>query len=98
MFPVSIVFTLWGTNNIKTYGASLTQVLALVGVHPVSDSLGCVNKVELIPLEKLGRPRINVVVSCSGVFRDLFIKQMNLMDRGIKMAAEVDEPSKMNFV
>jgi len=98
MYPESIAFTLWGTDNIKTYGESLAQVLALVGVRPVSDSLGRVNKVELIPLEELGRPRIDVVVSCSGVFRDLFINQMNLMDRGIKMAAEADEPVDQNFV
>jgi magnesium chelatase subunit H len=97
-YPESIAFTLWGTDNIKTYGESLAQVLALVGVRPVPDSLGRVNKVELIPLEELGRPRIDVVVSCSGVFRDLFINQMNLMDRGIKMAAEADEPLEMNFV
>jgi magnesium chelatase subunit H len=97
-FPESIAFTLWGTDNIKTYGESLAQVLALVGVKPVPDSLGRVNKVELIPLEELGRPRIDVVVSCSGVFRDLFINQMNLMDRAIKMAAEADEPPEMNFV
>merc|ERR1719471_2125346 len=97
-YPESIAFTLRGTDNIKTYGESLAQVLALVGVRPVPDSLGRVNKVELIPLEELGRPRIDVVVSCSGVFRDLFINQMNLMDRGIKMAAEADEPLEMNFV
>jgi magnesium chelatase subunit H len=97
-YPESIAFTLWGTDNIKTYGESLAQVLALVGVRPVADSLGRVNKVELIPLETLGRPRIDVVVSCSGVFRDLFINQMNLMDRGIKMAAEADEPLDQNFV
>merc|ERR1712176_1144825 len=97
-FPESIAFTLWGTDNIKTYGESLAQVLSLVGVRPVADSLGRVNKVELIPLEELGRPRIDVVVSCSGVFRDLFINQMNLMDRGIKMAAEADEPLEQNFV
>ena len=97
-FPESIAFTLWGTDNIKTYGESLAQVLALVGVKPVPDSLGRVNKVELIPLEELGRPRIDVVVSCSGVFRDLFINQMNLMDRAIKMAAEADEPWDQNYV
>jgi len=97
-FPETIAFTLWGTDNIKTYGESLAQVLSLAGIKPVADSLGRVNKVELIPLEKLGRPRIDVVVSCSGVFRDLFINQMNLMDRGIKMAAEADEPDEMNFV
>merc|ERR1712151_1417609 len=74
------------------------QVLALAGVRPVPDSLGRVNKVELIPLEELGRPRIDVVVSCSGVFRDLFINQMNLLDRGIKLAAEADEPVEQNYV
>jgi len=97
-YPESIAFTLWGTDNIKTYGESLAQVLQLVGVRPVPDSLGRVNKLELIPLEELGRPRVDTVVSCSGVFRDLFINQMNLLDRGIKMAAEADEPLEMNFV
>jgi len=97
-YPESIAFTLWGTDNIKTYGESLAQVMMLVGVRPVADSLGRVNKLELIPLEELGRPRIDVVVSCSGVFRDLFINQMNLLDRAVKMAAEADEPLNMNFV
>ncbi|CAE8741961.1 unnamed protein product [Polarella glacialis] len=96
--PESIAFTLWGTDNIKTYGESLAQVLALVGCRPVPDSLGRVNKVELISLEELGRPRIDVVCNCSGVFRDLFINQMNLLDRAIKMAAEADEPLEMNYV
>merc|ERR1719162_2112120 len=97
-YPESIAFTLWGTDNIKTYGESLAQVLALVGARPMPDSLGRVNKVELIPLEELGRPRIDVVCNCSGVFRDLFINQMNLLDRAIKMAAEADEPTDQNFV
>merc|ERR1719253_791690 len=96
--PESIAFTLWGTDNIKTYGESLAQVLALVGVRPMPDSLGRVNKVELIPLQELGRPRIDVVCNCSGVFRDLFINQMNLLDRAIKMAAEAEEPIEQNFV
>ena len=97
-YPQSIAFTLWGTDNIKTYGESLAQVLMLLGVRPVPDSLGRVNKLELIPLEELGRPRVDVVVTCSGVFRDLFINQMNLLDRACKMAAEADEPLEMNYV
>ena len=97
-YPETIAFVLWGTDNIKTYGESLAQVMLLVGVRPVADSLGRVNKLEMIPLEELGRPRIDVVVNCSGVFRDLFINQMNLLDRAIKMAAEADEPLEMNFV
>ena len=97
-YPESIACVLWGTDNIKTYGESLAQIMWMVGVRPVPDALGRVNKLELISLEELGRPRIDVVVNCSGVFRDLFINQMNLLDRGVKMAAEADEPIEMNFV
>jgi magnesium chelatase subunit H len=97
-YPESIAVVLWGTDNIKTYGESLAQVMMMVGVKPVPDALGRVNKLEVIPLEELGRPRVDVVVNCSGVFRDLFVNQMSLMDRAIKLAAEQDEPLEMNFV
>ncbi len=96
--PETIAAVLWGTDNIKTYGESLAQIYWMLGVAPLPDSLGRMNKLELIPLEELGRPRIDVVVNCSGVFRDLFINQMALLDRAVKMAAEADEPLEMNFV
>merc|ERR1719463_706639 len=97
-YPESIAFVLWGTDNIKTYGESLAQVLWMVGVRPLPDSLGRVNQIEAVPLEELGRPRIDTVVTCSGVFRDLFINQMNLLDRAVKLVAELDEPLDQNFV
>ncbi|MBD2313877.1 magnesium chelatase subunit H [Desertifilum sp. FACHB-1129] len=97
-YPETIACVLWGTDNIKTYGESLAQIMWMVGVKPVPDALGRVNKLQLIPLEELGRPRIDVVINCSGVFRDLFINQMNLLDQAVKMAAEADEPLEMNFV
>jgi magnesium chelatase subunit H len=97
-YPETIASVLWGTDNIKTYGESLAQIMWMVGVKPVPDALGRVNKLILIPLEELGRPRIDVVVNCSGVFRDLFINQMNLLDQAVKMAAEADEPLEMNFI
>ena len=97
-WPETIACVLWGTDNIKTYGDSLAQILWFIGVKPVPDSLGRVNKLELLSLEELGRPRIDVVVNCSGVFRDLFINQMGLIDQGVKMAAEADEPLELNFV
>ncbi|HTL88926.1 MAG TPA: magnesium chelatase subunit H, partial [Leptolyngbya sp.] len=97
-YPETIACVLWGTDNIKTYGESLAQILWMVGVRPMPDSLGRINKLDLIPLEELGRPRIDVVVNCSGVFRDLFINQMALLDRAVKMAAEADEPLEMNYV
>ena len=97
-WPETIACVLWGTDNIKTYGESLAQVMWMLGVRPVPDALGRVNKLELIPLQELGRPRIDVVINCSGVFRDLFINQMNLLDQAVKMAAEADEPPSMNYV
>jgi magnesium chelatase subunit H len=97
-WPETIACVLWGTDNIKTYGESLAQILWFIGVRPMPDSLGRVNKLELIPLQELGRPRLDVVVNCSGVFRDLFINQMALIDQGVKLAAEADEPIEMNFV
>lgn len=97
-YPETIACVLWGTDNIKTYGESLAQILWMVGVKPCPDSLGRVNKLELISLEELGRPRIDVVVNCSGVFRDLFINQMALLDQAVKLAAEAEEPLEMNFV
>ncbi len=97
-WPETIACVLWGTDNIKTYGESLAQVFWMIGVQPLPDSLGRMNKLELIPLAELGRPRIDVVINCSGVFRDLFINQMNLLDQAVKMAAEAVEPLEMNFV
>ncbi|HIK32719.1 MAG TPA: magnesium chelatase subunit H [Oscillatoriales cyanobacterium M59_W2019_021] len=97
-YPETIACVLWGTDNIKTYGESLAQIMWMVGVKPVPDALGRVNKLELLSLEELGRPRIDVVVNCSGVFRDLFINQMNLLDKAVKMAAEADEPVEMNYI
>ncbi|PQP92028.1 magnesium-chelatase subunit ChlH chloroplastic [Prunus yedoensis var. nudiflora] len=97
-YPETIALVLWGTDNIKTYGESLAQVLWMVGVMPVADAFGRVNRVEIVSLEELGRPRIDVVVNCSGVFRDLFINQMNLLDRAVKMVAELDEPVEQNFI
>lgn len=55
--------------------------MIMVGVKPVADALGRVNKLEVIPIEELGRPRIDVVVNCSGVFRDLFVNQVGLCRR-----------------
>jgi magnesium chelatase subunit H len=97
-YPETIACVLWGTDNIKTYGESLAQILWMVGVRPLPDSLGRINKLDLIPLAELGRPRIDVVINCSGVFRDLFINQMALLDRAVKLAAEAEEPIEMNFV
>jgi len=93
--PHCITFTLWGTDNVNVYAKTMGQIFLLLGAKLVDDSA---EDIELIPLDQLGRPRIDVIASCSGSFRDLHMNQMTLLDKAIKMAAEADEPIEMNLV
>ena len=96
--PESIAMVLWGIDNIKKEGEAVAQVLWLLGVRPVRDGLNRVADVEVLPLERLGRPRIDVVMTVSGIFRDLFASTMDLLDRAVKRVAALDEPVDSNFV
>ncbi|MBO9384775.1 MAG: cobaltochelatase subunit CobN, partial [Roseiflexus sp.] len=97
-WPESIAIVLWGTDNLKSDCEGVAQVLALIGARPVVDELGNIADVTLRPLSELGRPRIDVVVTVSGIFRDLLGNQMRLIDRAAYLAATADEPPEWNFV
>jgi magnesium chelatase subunit H len=96
--PETVALVLWGTDNLKSDGEGVAQVLALLGARAVSDELGKISDVALIPLVELGRPRIDVVVTVSGIFRDLLRHQMSLLDKAVHLAATADEPLEQNFV
>jgi magnesium chelatase subunit H len=96
--PESIAVVLWGTDNLKTEGAPIGQILALLGAVPRFDSYGRLAGAELVPLEQLGRPRIDVVVTLSGIFRDLMPLQIKLLAEAAHAAASADEPPELNFV
>jgi magnesium chelatase subunit H len=96
--PESIALILWGTDNLKSDGEGVAQALALVGAKAKTDELGKIGDVELIPLSELGRPRIDIVVTISGIFRDLLSHQVRLLDKAVRMAAVSDEPESMNFI
>ncbi|MEM1080765.1 MAG: magnesium chelatase subunit H, partial [Pseudomonadota bacterium] len=96
--PETVAMVLWGTDNLKSDGEGIAQCFELLGVRTVEDELGNVADVALIPLEELGRPRIDVVMTISGIFRDLFHHQTELLDKAVRLAAEADEPLEMNFV
>ncbi|HSD45395.1 MAG TPA: cobaltochelatase subunit CobN, partial [Pyrinomonadaceae bacterium] len=70
-YPEAMALVLWGLDNIKTQGEGVAQALWLLGVRPVRDSLNRTTSVAAIPLAELGRPRIDVVMTVSGIFRDL---------------------------
>ncbi len=97
-FPESIALVLWGTDNLKTEGAPIAQALALVGARPRFDTYGRLAGATLIPLAELGRPRVDVMVSLSGIFRDLLPLQIKLLAEASFLAASADEPLEQNFI
>lgn len=96
--PESVAIVLWGSDNLKTEGAAIAQVLALIGAVPRFDSYGRLAGAELLPLAALGRPRIDVVVTLSGIFRDLLPLQIKLLAEAAFLAASADEPAEQNYV
>jgi magnesium chelatase subunit H len=97
-YPRALALVLWGLDNIKTQGEGVAQALWLLGVRPVRDALNRVTEIEVIPLEELKRPRIDVVMTVSGIFRDLFAPTMTLLDKAVRRVATLEEPIDLNFV
>jgi magnesium chelatase subunit H len=96
--PESIAMVLWGSDNLKNEGAPIAQALALMGALPRFDSYGRIVGASLVPLEELGRPRIDVVMTLSGIFRDLLPLQIKLLADAAYLAATADEPLEMNWI
>ncbi len=96
--PECVALVLWGTDNLKTEGGPIAQALALMGALPRFDSFGRLAGAQLIPLEELGRPRIDVVMTLSGIFRDLLPLQTRLLAEAAFLAASAEEPEDRNFV
>jgi len=97
-YPEAMALVLWGLDNIKTQGEGVAQALWLLGVRPVRDALNRATGVEAISLEEMGRPRIDVVMTVSGIFRDLFSPTVQLLDKAVRLAASLDEPLDQNYV
>ena len=97
--PESIAMVLWGSDNLKSEGGQIGQALALMGAKPRFDSYGRLAGAQLIPLSELGRPRVDVVITLSGIFRDLLPLQIKLLAEAAFMAASAeDEPLEQNFI
>jgi magnesium chelatase subunit H len=96
--PESIAMVLWGSDNLKNEGAPIAQALALMGAMPRFDSYGRIAGATLISLEELGRPRIDVIMTLSGIFRDLMPLQIKLLAEAAYLAASADEPLEMNWI
>ena len=98
-YPRSVGLSVWGTSAMRTSGDDVGEVLALLGIRPVwDDASRRVTGLEPIPLEELGRPRIDVTVRISGFFRDAFPHVVTMLDDAVTVAAGLDEAPGDNFV
>ncbi|MBK1866667.1 cobaltochelatase subunit CobN [Taklimakanibacter albus] len=96
-YPKALGLSAWGTSNMRTGGDDIAQALALIGVKPVWEpSSWRVTGYEIIPLPRLGRPRIDVTLRISGFFRDAFPAQIELLDKAIRAVGQLDEPEDDN--
>lgn len=96
--PASIAMVLWGSDNLKSEGGPIAQALALMGTRARFDSYGRLCGAELVPLAELGRPRVDVVMTLSGIFRDLLPLQTKMLAEAAFLAASADEPLEQNAV
>ena len=97
-FPRKVSYTLWSSEFIETEGATIAQILYMLGVEPVRDAFGRVTDLRLIPSKQLGRPRIDVVVQTSGQLRDLAASRLFLINKAIEMAANAKGDKYDNLV
>jgi len=96
-WPRSMALTAWGTANMRTGGDDIAQALALIGAKPMWDmGSNRVTGYEIIPLVKLGRPRIDVTLRISGFFRDAFPEQIMLFDQAIRAIGALQGEGEQN--
>ena len=96
-WPRQMALSAWGTSNMRTGGDDIAQGLALMGVQPTWDrGSGRVTGFEIMPLDVLDRPRVDVTLRLSGFFRDAFPQQIDLFDSAARAVAELDEPADKN--
>ena len=97
-YPETVAVMLWGLDAIKTKGESLGILLELVGAEPVKEGTGRIVRYELLPLEQLDHPRIDVLGNLSGIFRDSFVNVIELLDDLFQRAAMAAEPETQNYI
>ena len=98
-YPEMVGMVVWGTSAMRTHGDDVAQILQLLGIRPVwQPESRRVLGIDVIPLEELGHPRIDVTVRISGFFRDAFPNLINLLDQAVELAASLDEAPEDNYV
>lgn len=97
-YPDNVGIIVWGTNNMRTRGEDIAEILHLMGLRPRWQPNGQVQGLDVVPLEELGRPRIDVTPRISGFFRDAFPSLVELLDGAARMVAGLAEPPRDNYL
>ena len=96
-WPRTMALTAWGTANMRTGGDDIAQALALMGVRPTWDAASRrVTGFEVLPVDVMARPRVDVTLRVSGFFRDAFPAQIDLIDSAARAVMALDEPEANN--
>ena len=97
-YPETVAVMLWGLDAIKTKGESIGILLELVGAAPLKEGTGRIVRYDLLPLDQVGHPRIDVLGNLSGIFRDSFVNVIELLDDLFQRAAAAPEDPAQNFI
>ena len=96
-YPREIGFVIWATDTMKTYGDDVGYLLWLMGVRPVwARTGGQVIDLEVVPVSELGRPRVDVTINITGLFRDTFPNLIDLLDKAVNLVIGLDEKDEDN--
>ena len=98
-YPKQVGVVIWATDTMKTGGDDIAYVLSLLGLRPVwSSNGGAVTGLEVMPVSELGRPRIDVTMRISGLFRDSFPNLVQMIDEGVRRISELEESDDDNYL
>ena len=98
-YPHDIGFIMWATDNMKTNGDDIAYVLWLMGVRPIwSEISNTVTGLEVVPLSELKRPRLDVSIRITGLFRDTFPNIIDLIDDAVDLVCDLDESDEENYL
>ncbi|MEA2032208.1 MAG: magnesium chelatase subunit H [Euryarchaeota archaeon] len=97
-YPESVGIVLWGFETTKTGGETIGQILHYLGVKIIKEKGSWYPELEIIPLDELGRPRIDCLLNICGFFRDMFPNLIQLLNQAFTLVASLDEPTEMNLI
>jgi len=97
-YPETVGVVLWGLETMRTQGETVGEIFALLGVRPIRSYIGQIVAIAPIPLEELGRPRLDVAVEISGIFRDTLPETLRFVDQAFRLVTRLPEPPEKNFI